>query len=292
MKRSVSLLGILCLFVSFSVHAQYTNIQTWGQKLYYNGSDYPGTFLKLKVAVANPRISGTGGKVVFYDSESSQYNYIEVKGVYQSSDARLKTNITPLNSGLGTILGLKPVSYNWKSETSQLRSAEAVPSKAFGFLAQEVAEVMPEIVTLSSTGDSLVDYTAVIPVLVQAVKELDATIQQLELQLDEKANLSDLQNNKNLTSKSLLSNAVMNQNTPNPFNSTTNISFTIPTSARSAFISICNLQGTQVKKFDIATRGEGSIMVSFSDLGVAGMYMYSLVVDGQLISTKRMLLVQ
>ena len=89
-------------------------------------------------------------------------------------------------------MGLKPVSYNWKSETSQLRSAEAVPSKAFGFLAQEVAEVMPEIVTLSSTGDSLVDYTAVIPVLVQAVKELDATIQQLELQLDEKANLSDL----------------------------------------------------------------------------------------------------
>ena len=159
-------------------------------------------------------------------------------------------------------------------------------------MAQEVAEVMPEIVTLRSTGDSLVDYTAVIPVLVQAVKELDATIQQLELQLDEKANLSDLQNNKNLTSKSLLSNAVMNQNTPNPFNSTTNISFTIPTSARSAFISICNLQGTQVKKFDIATRGEGSIMVSFSDLGVAGMYMYSLVVDGQLISTKRMLLVQ
>ena len=136
------------------------------------------------------------------------------------------------------------------------------------------------------------DATAVIPVLVQAVKELDATIQQLELQLDEKANLSDLQNNKNLTSKSLLSNAVMNQNTPNPFNSTTNISFTIPTSARSAFISICNLQGTQVKKFDISTRGKVSIIVSFSDLGVAGMYMYSLVVDGQLISTKRMLLVQ
>ena len=156
-----------------------------------------------------------------------------------------------------------------------MRSAEAVPSKAFGFLAQEVAEVMPEIVTLSSTGDSLVDYTAVIPVLVQAVKELDATIQQLELQLDEKANLSDLQNNKNLTSKSLLSNAVMNQ--------IRRIRLILPRiyPLRSLhphvllFISICNLQGTQVKKFDIATRGEGSIMVSFSDLGVAGMYMYS-----------------
>ena len=45
MKRITSLLGILCLFVSFSVQAQYTNIQTWGQKLYYNGSDYPGTIL-------------------------------------------------------------------------------------------------------------------------------------------------------------------------------------------------------------------------------------------------------
>ena len=193
MKKITFLLGVLCLLVSFTAQAQYDNIQTWGQKLYYNGSDYPNSFMKFKIAVANPRISGTGGKVVFYDSDTYQYNTIEVKSVSQASDARLKTNINPLNNGLGAILGLKPVSFNWKNESSQLRSSNAVPTKSLGFLAQDVEKVLPEIVSLSSTGDSLVDYTAIIPVLVQAVKDLDGIVQQLELQLDEKANIADIQ---------------------------------------------------------------------------------------------------
>lgn len=292
MKKITFLLGVLCLLVSFTAQAQYDNIQTWGQKLYYNGSDYPNSFMKLKIAVANPRISGTGGKVVFYDSDTYQYNTIEVKSVSQASDARLKTNINPLNNGLGAILGLKPVSFNWKNESSQLRSSNAVPTKSLGFLAQDVEKVLPEIVSLSSTGDSLVDYTAIIPVLVQAVKDLDGIVQQLELQLDEKANIADIQGTTVTTASAMLADATLNQNTPNPFNSSTNISFTIPSSARSAFIMVCNLQGTQVKKYEIAQRGNGNIMVSSSDLGSAGMYMYTLVVDGKQISTKRMLVVE
>lgn len=288
MKKLLLIFSAACLFMVPKVQAQYDTTTSWGVKYVYNGSDYPGSFLKLKIAVANPRISGTGGQVVFYDSETSQFNQIQVKGVSQVSDARQKTNITNLNKGLGTILNLRPVSFNWKNETMNTRSAGGETTKSIGFLAQEVAQYMPEIVTLSSTGDSLVDYTAIIPVLVQAIKEQNTTIQLLESELSELSSKVDASDNVTATRTALLSEAVLNQNTPNPFDATTTISFTVPTSARTAFISVCNLQGTQVKKYTIASRGEGSLILSTSELGLPGMYMYSLIVDGKLIDTKRM----
>lgn len=288
MKRTTFLLSVICLLFVVSANAQYNTTEAWGHKYIYNGSDYPGSFLKFKIAVSNPRISGTGGQVVFYDSETSQYNVIQVKSVSQISDSRLKDNIVPLNKGLGTILSLKPVSYTWKNEAMNQRSVNGNVTESIGFLAQDVAEYMPEIVTLSSTGDSLVDYTAMIPVLVQAVQEMNLTIDLMQAEIEQLTGELNAQNQGDVNRSATLSEAVLNQNTPNPFNSTTTVSFTIPTSARTAFISVCNLQGMQIKKYDIASKGEGTLIINSADLKNAGMYMYSLVVDGKLISTKRM----
>lgn len=292
MKRITFLLSAICLLFAASANAQYNTTEAWGQKYIYNGSDYPGSFLKFKMAVSNPRISGTGGQVVFYDSETSQFNVIQVKSVSQLSDSRQKDNIIPLNKGLGTILGLKPISFTWKNEAMNQRSANGNVTNSLGFLAQDVAQFMPEIVTLSSTGDSLVDYTAMIPVLVQATQEMNQTINMMQDEIDQLRGELNAQNQGNATRNASLSVAVLNQNRPNPFNSATTIAFTIPASAHQAFISICNLQGTQIKKYDIASRGEGVLTVSTADLKAAGMYMYSLIVDGQLISTKRMFITE
>lgn len=288
MKKYLLIFSVACLFMAPKVQAQYDTTISWGVKYEYNRSDYPGSFLKFKVAVANPRISGTGGQIVFYDSETSQFNQIQVKGVSQVSDARQKANITDLNMGLGTVLSLRPISFTWKNETMNTRSANGTTTKSLGFLAQEVAQYMPEIVTLSSTGDSLVDYTAIIPVLVQAIKEQNTTIQLLESELSELSSKVNAADNPIATRTTMLSEAILNQNEPNPFDASTTISFSIPASARTAFISICNLQGTQVKKYDIASRGEGSLMLTAADVSLPGLYMYSLIVDGKLIDTKRM----
>lgn len=288
MKRITFLLSVICMLFAASANAQYNTTEAWGHKYIYNGSDYRGSFLKFKMAVANPRISGTGGQVVFYDSETSQYNAIQVRSVSQISDSRLKENIVPLNKGLGTILGLKPVSFTWKNETMNQLSANGGVANSLGFLAQDVSQFMPEIVTLSSTGDSLVDYTAMIPVLVQATREMNQTINMMQNEIDQLKSELNGQNQENATRSTSSAVAFLNHNTPNPFNSTTTIAFTIPASAHNAFISICNLQGTQVSKYNIASRGEGVLTVSATDLKNSGMYMYSLIVDGQLISTKRM----
>jgi hypothetical protein len=80
-----------------------------------------------------------------------------------ASDRRLKSDIRGIPHGLAEILGLKPVSYQY---TSQLGVT------SLGFIAQDVREVLPELVVERDDGMLSVDYDGVTPVLVRAVQEL------------------------------------------------------------------------------------------------------------------------
>jgi hypothetical protein len=85
------------------------------------------------------------------------------------SDRRLKTNIIPLTYGLSDILKLNPVSYNWKDGTN---------GKQFGFIAQEVQEIMPDAV---KDGEYLgLEKDAIYSALVNAIKELKQELDTLK----------------------------------------------------------------------------------------------------------------
>jgi hypothetical protein len=89
------------------------------------------------------------------------------------SDRRLKNNIIPLTYGLSDILKLNPVSYNWKDGTN---------GKQFGFIAQEVQEIMPDAV---KQGEYLgLEKDAIYSALVNAIKEQQAQINDLKSQLN------------------------------------------------------------------------------------------------------------
>jgi hypothetical protein len=89
------------------------------------------------------------------------------------SDRRLKTNIIPLTYGLSDILKLNPVSYNWKDGTN---------GKQFGFIAQEVQEIMPDAV---KQGEYLgLEKDAIYSALVNSVKELNKEIELLKSQIN------------------------------------------------------------------------------------------------------------
>ena len=86
------------------------------------------------------------------------------------SDKRLKENITPITYGLNEILQLNPVSFDWKNDNNK--------NKQFGFIAQEVQEVMPEAVI---DGEYLgLEKDAINTALVNAIKELEARLKTLE----------------------------------------------------------------------------------------------------------------
>ena len=89
----------------------------------------------------------------------------------ETSDARLKENVTSLQDSLDKVLKLKGVSFN-KIDTPNVQE--------IGFIAQEVEEVLPELVTETNDGIKTVSYSRVTAVLVETIKEQQAQIEELK----------------------------------------------------------------------------------------------------------------
>jgi hypothetical protein len=81
----------------------------------------------------------------------------------------------------------------------------------------------------------------------------------------------------------------LDQNKPNPFNSDTKIGFYIPENAQSKTLIIFDMQGKLLKQYKINENGESYLKITGSEFK-AGMYLYTLLIDGKEIDTKRMIL--
>ena len=80
---------------------------------------------------------------------------------------------------------------------------------------------------------------------------------------------------------------VLDQNVPNPFAEQTVISFSVPETVKQAQIMFYNGRGELIRTIDIRERGLGSLTVYGADLS-SGTYMYTLVADGMIVATKKM----
>jgi hypothetical protein len=100
-----------------------------------------------------------------------------------SSDLRFKTNITPIENPLQKVLQLRGVNFDWNKNAFPERSFSE--SKAIGFIAQEVENVLPEVVQTEKTveGYKAVQYDKVVALLVEAIKEQQKQIDGLKLEL-------------------------------------------------------------------------------------------------------------
>ncbi|MBR4215322.1 MAG: tail fiber domain-containing protein [Bacteroidales bacterium] len=103
---------------------------------------------------------------------------IKSNGTELTSDRRLKTNITPLEKSLDKVMKLNGVTFNW--DKSNPKNANASTTLQYGFIAQEIEKVIPELVSETSDGYKTVNYVGVIPVLTQAIQEQQQEIEQLK----------------------------------------------------------------------------------------------------------------
>jgi len=85
--------------------------------------------------------------------------------------------------------------------------------------------------------------------------------------------------------------AKLYQNTPNPFNQSTQIQFYVPETVNKALLCIYDLQGKQLKQTVITQRGYG-IETIFASEFRAGIYLYALLADGNQVDVKRMILTE
>ncbi|TXI82366.1 MAG: T9SS type A sorting domain-containing protein [Crocinitomicaceae bacterium] len=88
----------------------------------------------------------------------------------------------------------------------------------------------------------------------------------------------------NLSNKNAI---VLNQNVPNPFAESTTITYSVPSSVQKAQIHFYDGTGKLINTVDITEHGNGQLNVFANDLS-SGVYTYSLIADGQVVSTKRM----
>lgn len=180
---------------------------------------------------------------------------------------------------------LHPISYSFKSD-STLKYDEKLQREMegthYGLVAQEVQKVLPELV-YEREGKLSINYIEIIPLLIMKVQELSAEVEFLKQEKVE-------QTYRKAPAANVISEqAVLYQNVPNPFTIDTKIAYQLPESTRNASLYIYNMNGLQVADYPISSFGEGLVIVSAGSLE-AGMYLYSLVADGQVVDTKRMIL--
>jgi len=90
-----------------------------------------------------------------------------------TSDQRLKDNVTPIDDPLAKVLSISGNTYDWNEKSGK-------EGHDVGVIAQEILEVLPEAVTTRDNGYLAVDYQKIVPLLVEAVKELSAKVKDLE----------------------------------------------------------------------------------------------------------------
>ena len=164
---------------------------------------------------------------------------------------------------------------------------QALEKTHYGLDAEVLKEVYPDLVYESQEGDLCINYTEMIPLLVQSVNELRAQV--VSLQGAQTYNVRARGGSETGVGGNALDVPALEQNDPNPFTQTTVVRYTLPESVKSAFLYIYDLNGTQIDQKTLPARGKSSVTLEAGSFA-PGMYLYALVADGKVIDTKRMII--
>ncbi|MGD1845517.1 MAG: tail fiber domain-containing protein, partial [Salibacteraceae bacterium] len=238
-------------------------------------------------------------------------------GSFVNSDARFKQNIQPIGNAMDLISKLEGTTYTMN--VAEFPERNFNEGTHFGFIAQNLQEVMPEVVMADEDGYLAVNYDAVVPVLVEGIKEQQVRLEaaetenvELNNQVDEleavvtqqdavikqmQDDLRTLQLAMNVepAAKATTSSAVQEdqiqlfQNRPNPFRESTEIHFYLPTTVANATLVVYSLDGTELKRFENLDRGYGNVLLEGGSLE-SGNYVYRLIADGEVVDSKQLVL--
>ncbi|MCC6702689.1 MAG: tail fiber domain-containing protein [Fluviicola sp.] len=246
------------------------------------------------------------------------------------SDQSIKTNVQDLSGSLDKVLNMHGVSYDWNHTVHpelNLDSANHV-----GFIAQEMAQIDARLTYLADDSLLHIEYDKVVPILAEAIQELNDSIGSRDSIISvlvnqnaaQQTTINDLNNRLTqlenclsgilpllcqLSQQAIQNNTpaqqeevraqlsvrlankeaiILDQNVPNPFAEQTVINFSIPATVQKAQIHFYDSNGKIIQSVDVVERGLGSLTVFGADLST-GIYTYTLVADGQIVATKKMM---
>ena len=170
-----------------------TTTQTWDERLgvlrttnavvggfYSSSSSYTSSVIRAQTETP----AGTGWYLFEGRSQFGNFQYgIRGNGTVATSDARRKKNIEPARSYIDDICKIRVVKYNWKLD-------EDTAPKELGWIAQEVAEVFPNMVVTHHDGPNddqevlLLKKEVFVPMLMKCVQELSAKVDAIKAEFD------------------------------------------------------------------------------------------------------------
>jgi hypothetical protein len=249
--------------------------------------------------------------------------------IIATSDKTLKTNIENITNASQIVAKLIGKSYFWTKEFQKETGVDN--GKHYGFLAQDLAEVLPNVVMKDVNGRYGVEYQAIIPILVEAIKEQQTQIDALkfgktsslkiytnedsELLKKENETLKNKVNSleskfdllektlmnicesgcaglENITPKESQEIDILYQSIPNPTDDIAMINYYLAKNYQDAFIQISDLNGRIIEKITLNPKhGNGSIKVSLGKYAAQN-YMYYLIIEEKIVDSKKMTIIR
>ena len=184
----------------------YANVSVKGSEVYFGSTDYGSIqgsstttlvqfndISKLGYYNTSSEWGPNSNNSIKLGSSGFRWSEIwSVNGINQSSDRRLKKEIKPLTYGLQSIMEMEPVTYKWREGNQDV---------LIGFIAQDMEEVLPEVVQHKILSESQknayeaegrvpgedmysMNYSEIIPVLVKAIQEQQIEIEKLKVKIN------------------------------------------------------------------------------------------------------------
>ncbi|PSR51945.1 hypothetical protein AHMF7605_28975 [Adhaeribacter arboris] len=244
-------------------------------------------------------------------------------GFYLPSDKEIKKNIQDFGNALDIINKLNPKYYQYR-EDGKYASLQLPKGNHYGLLAQDLEQVLPNLVNempfvlnagthnnntpqemrpsanegLANPGEDpqqvtrdilntkAINYTELIPIMIKAMQEQQQTITTLSKKIAALEAAGKMSGGNNTDHLGLLG-VSLEQNTPNPVNSTTTFRYTVPANTTAQILVYHSATGKLVKTLQAPASGQ----VQMDGVGLeAGTYIYTLVVNGKKVAVKQLIL--
>ena len=250
----------------------------------------------------------------YFDGPIKVTGNITTSNLYIPSDCRLIENIVSMNerggetSTLDNLLEMNVIQYNMKSRipdempasmdndsAGNVRKAyeylkeEEMKMSArchFGIDVEELQKIYPNLVLEGQDGYLAVNYVELVPVLIRAIQELKQQVD--KLQGTDTVNRVAAMKSTTAIDNIIGKKNILYQNTPNPAKGQTKIRYQLADDTMDAAICIFDLQGKMLKKLPVSSAND-SVTIKDNELG-QGMFLYSLLVNGKEIGTKKMII--
>jgi hypothetical protein len=155
----------------------------------YAGTSTLTTTVALSDGLGNIQFWATGSRVSLSGSlavgavgVSSTVGRIDASNdvvAFSTSDIRLKENIQPIENALHKVSLISGNTFDWKSDP-ELTILHGFEGRDVGVIAQEIESILPEVVTTRDSGYKAVKYEKLVPLLIEAIKELTDKVNKLE----------------------------------------------------------------------------------------------------------------